>query len=43
MARTDPELTDVQWAALEPLLPPQRPATGRPNYLAWVTLAAVAI
>ena len=31
MARTDPELTDTQWAALEPLLPPQRPATGRPN------------
>ena len=31
MARTDPELTDAQWAALEPLLPPQRPATGRPN------------
>jgi transposase len=31
MARTEPELTDDQWAALEPLLPPQRPATGRPN------------
>jgi transposase len=31
MARTEPELTDAQWAALEPLLPPQRPATGRPN------------
>jgi transposase len=31
MARTDPELTDDQWAALESLLPPQRPATGRPN------------
>jgi transposase len=25
------ELTDAQWAKLEPLLPPQRPATGRPN------------
>jgi transposase len=24
------ELTDEQWAGLEPLLPPQRPATGRP-------------
>jgi len=24
------ELTDDQWAALEPLLPPQRAATGRP-------------
>jgi transposase len=31
MARTEPELTDAQWAALEPLLPPQRPATGRPT------------
>jgi transposase len=31
MARTEPELTDAQWAALEPLLPPQRPPTGRPN------------
>ena len=31
MARTEPELTDAQWAALAPLLPPQRPATGRPN------------
>jgi transposase len=31
MARTEPELTDAQWAALEPLLPPRRPATGRPN------------
>lgn len=25
------ELTDDQWAAIEPHLPPQRPATGRPN------------
>jgi transposase len=25
------ELTDAQWARLEPLLPPQRPATGRPG------------
>src|SRR5918994_6476064 len=24
-------LTDWQWERLEPLLPPQRPATGRPN------------
>ncbi|CAA9575011.1 MAG: Mobile element protein [uncultured Thermomicrobiales bacterium] len=24
------ELTDAQWAALEPHLPPRRPATGRP-------------
>lgn len=24
------ELTDHQWAVLEPLLPPQRPRTGRP-------------
>ncbi|HEX5500623.1 MAG TPA: IS5 family transposase [Thermomicrobiales bacterium] len=24
------ELTDIQWARLEPLLPPQRPTTGRP-------------
>ena len=24
------ELTDAQWARLQPLLPPQRPATGRP-------------
>lgn len=31
MARTEPELTDAQWAALAPLLPPQRPATGWPN------------
>jgi transposase len=25
------ELTDEQWDRLEPLLPPQRPSTGRPN------------
>jgi transposase len=25
------ELTDEQWERLEPLLPPQQPATGRPN------------
>ena len=25
------ELTDQQWAALAPLLPPQQPKTGRPN------------
>lgn len=25
------ELTDDQWERLAPLLPPQRPATGRPN------------
>jgi len=31
MPRTQPELTDAQWALLEPLLPPQRPTTGRPN------------
>jgi transposase len=31
MARQACELTDAQWATLEPLLPPQRPATGRPN------------
>jgi transposase len=24
-------LTDEQWAAIEPHLPPQKPATGRPN------------
>ena len=29
MARFD--LTDRQWERLEPLLPPQRPRTGRPN------------
>ena len=26
------ELTDEQFARLEPLLPPERPATGRPNH-----------
>src|SRR5918998_3181240 len=25
------ELTDEEWATLEPLLPPSRPATGRPK------------
>ncbi|HZS00162.1 MAG TPA: IS5/IS1182 family transposase, partial [Chloroflexota bacterium] len=25
------ELTDRQWAELAPLLPPERPRTGRPN------------
>jgi transposase len=30
MARSD--LTDRQWRRLEPLLPPQRPRTGRPNH-----------
>jgi transposase len=29
MARSD--LTDRQWRRLEPLLPPQKPRTGRPN------------
>lgn len=29
MARGD--LTDAQWACIEPHLPPQKPATGRPN------------
>lgn len=31
MARQTRELTDAQWATLQPLLPPQRPTTGRPN------------
>ena len=31
MAREERELTGDQWARLEPLLPLQRPATGRPN------------
>ena len=26
------ELTDAQWRRLEPLLPPERPWTGRPNH-----------
>ena len=26
------ELTDVQWRRLKPLLPPERPHTGRPNH-----------
>jgi transposase len=26
------ELTDRQWQRLEPLLPPERPPTGRPNH-----------
>lgn len=26
------DLTDEQWARLAPLLPPQRPRTGRPNH-----------
>ena len=25
------ELTDAHWTKLAPLLPPERPATGRPN------------
>ena len=25
------DLTDAQWAAIEPHLPPQKPSTGRPN------------
>ena len=25
------ELTDLQWERLQPLLPPQKPQTGRPN------------
>jgi transposase len=32
MARTNRELTDVQWAQLAPLLPPQRPKMGRPPH-----------
>ena len=30
MARNRRELTDAQWARLAPLLPPQKPARGRP-------------
>ncbi len=26
------ELTDAQWRRLQPLLPPERPPTGRPNH-----------
>ena len=26
------ELTDSEWEALQPLLPPQRPRTGRPRH-----------
>jgi transposase len=26
------DLTDEQWARLQPLLPPQKPRTGRPNH-----------
>ncbi len=26
------ELTDDQWATLEPLVPPQQPVTGKPNH-----------
>jgi hypothetical protein len=26
------DLTDVQWRRLAPLLPPERPRTGRPNH-----------
>lgn len=32
MARNERELTDEQWAQLEPLLPPQRPRMGRPPH-----------
>ena len=32
MARRRHELTDEQFARLAPLLPPERPATGRPNH-----------
>ena len=32
MARRRHELTDEQFAKLAPLLPPERPATGRPNH-----------
>jgi transposase len=31
MSRKRHELTDEQWEQLEPLLPPQKPKTGRPN------------
>ena len=44
MVRRD-ELTDAQWALIQPLLPPQRPRTGRPaldhrlivNAILWLT------
>src|SRR5918995_1619068 len=32
MARRRHELTDEQFAKLAPLLPPERPSTGRPNH-----------
>lgn len=31
-ASADAGLTDAEWRLLEPLLPPQRPATGRPRH-----------
>jgi transposase len=31
MARQERELTDAQWTRVEPLLPSQRPKTGRPD------------
>lgn len=32
MSKKRHELTDKQWARLEPLLPPQKPQTGRSNH-----------
>ena len=45
------ELTDAQWEKLRPLLPPQKPRTGRPahdhrtvlNGILWVSLSKLAV
>ena len=41
LASTDPGLTDAEWRLLEPLLPPQRPATGRPRHDHRTVLAGI--
>jgi transposase len=37
----DPDLTDAQWARIAPLLPPQKPRTGRPARDHRTTLAGM--
>lgn len=35
------ELTDAQWELIQPLLPPQRPSTGRPALDYWLIVNAI--
>ncbi len=41
MSKKRHELTDEQWQQLEPLLPPQKPKTGRTNLDHWTVINGI--